>query len=262
MNNKICSYCGSSNKVHKSSVDNKIYCQKHYLQMYKYGELRIDNERKIIKYDEHEKCKVDNCNCKILANGYCSKHYEQIRRHEKVLDRTVNDQNEIIEYDDYAEIVLYNRKCKEIARTKIDLGDVEKIKKYKWCTCTQGGLTYVMSRIDKKNTITLGNFLINKTGGILDYKDRDTLNNRKDNLRICDRSKNGINCGLKKNNTSGFTGVCYNPRNDNWFAQIKVNRKNIHLGSFKIKNEAINARIDAEIKYFGEYSPHYKKKVK
>lgn len=255
MNEKVCVYCNSNNGVHKSSVDNKHYCQKHYQQMYKYGELKIDRELTTIKYEENEKCKVEGCNSRILAKGYCSKHYNQVYTRGRVLKRTISDLNEIIEHDTYAEIILYNIKCKEIARAIIDLDDINKIKQYKWGMANYRGVKYVISRMGGDKNIILGRFLIGETEGILDYKDRDTLNNRKYNLRISNRSTNGINCGLRINNTSGFTGVV--KTKNRWEARIKVMRKSIYLGTFENKKDAIKARIDGEILYFGEYSPNY-----
>lgn len=255
-NKRICFYCSSDNNVHTSSIDNKDYCQKHYQQLFKYKELKIEKERKVLKYSENQKCKVDGCYNKVKANGYCVKHYSQLRLHDKIFERTTRDLNEIIKYDDYAEIILYNKNCKEIARTRIDLEDIKKVQQYKWCVSEINKLKYVQSRINGK-LVGLGNFLLNKSEGVLNYKDKDTLNNRKNNLRIVDRSKNGMNCRIKKNNTSGFTGVFWSNSYDRWVAQIKINRTNIRLGSFKNKDDAINARIQGELFYFGEYSKYY-----
>lgn len=77
-----------------------------------------------IKYD---RCTVPRCDRKPLANGYCQKHYNQIYKHGHIFNRTLMDLNEIIKHDNYAEIILYNKKCQEIARTKIDLEDVSKV---------------------------------------------------------------------------------------------------------------------------------------
>ena len=44
-----------------------------------------------------------------------------------------------------------------------------------------------------------------------------------------------------------------------WNASIMVDRKGIHLGNFKTLEEAKEARIKAELKYFGEFSPNYQK---
>ena len=63
----------------------------------------------------------------VIAKGLCLKHYHQLKRYGKFLDnnpRNRSDLNEIIKYDDYAEVVLYNYHSVEIARTKIDLSDI------------------------------------------------------------------------------------------------------------------------------------------
>ena len=79
-----------------------------------------------------ETCSVEGCDNKYLAKGYCDKHYRQFKRHGKILERTRYDKNEIIEYKDFAEVVLYDKNNKEIARTKIDLKNIDLVKNYKW----------------------------------------------------------------------------------------------------------------------------------
>lgn len=61
---------------------------------------------------------------------------------------------------------------------------------------------------------------------------------------------------LNKNNTSGITGVGFDKSRSKWYARIKVNYKEIYLGRFDTKEEAINARKNAEAKY---YKPLLKK---
>ena len=56
-----------------------------------------------------------------------------------------------------------------------------------------------------------------------------------------------------KDNTSGCVGVYWNTQRNKWYAQITVNKKTISLGYFYNKADAIKARKDAEIKYFGKY---------
>lgn len=55
-------------------------------------------------------------------------------------------------------------------------------------------------------------------------------------------------------NTSGVTGVKWHSRDNIWGAWIRVNHKNMYLGRFENFDDAINARKEAENKYFGEYS--------
>jgi hypothetical protein len=61
-------------------------------------------------------------------------------------------------------------------------------------------------------------------------------------------------------NTSGYTGVYFNKRNNKWQSQITINKKIIYLGSFSTIDQAVEARIQAEIFYFNEQRTnlHYK----
>jgi hypothetical protein len=88
-----------------------------------------------------------------------------------------------------------------------------------------------------------------------DHIDRDPFNNRKNNLRKTTRVENNRNRSIAKNNTVGITGIYWNKRNNNWRSSITVNRERIELGSYKNKEDAIIARLRAEVKYFGEFAP-------
>lgn len=90
---------------------------------------------------------------------------------------------------------------------------------------------------------------------IVDHWDRDTLNDRWNNLRLASNAENGRNTNLSKRNTSGHKGVMWYRRKKLWTASIRVNRKLLHLGYFPNKSAAIAARRAAELKHFGEFSP-------
>ncbi len=64
---------------------------------------------------------------------------------------------------------------------------------------------------------------------------------------------------LRKNNTSKVTGVSYDKQNKNWRARIFVKGKNINLGSFSNIEDAIEARKEAEEKYFKPILDKYTK---
>ena len=69
-----------------------------------------------------KKCKVKGCNCEVTRypkQQLCDKHYTQMYRYGKILDRTSKDKNEIVLHDNYAEIILYNKKQEEVARAII-----------------------------------------------------------------------------------------------------------------------------------------------
>jgi hypothetical protein len=100
---------------------------------------------------------------------------------------------------------------------------------------------------------------INKTpkGFDTDHKDGNTYNTRKSNLRTCTRLQNGRNLGICTSNTSGYTGVTWDKHNNKWMAYIKPYNKHITLGYFDNIEDAAEARKNAEIKYYGEFSREY-----
>lgn len=69
------------------------------------------------------------------------------------------------------------------------------------------------------------------------------------NLREVSHSQNGKNAKRPSHNTSGFVGVGYHAKTKKWRSYIKVNQKNLHLGLFSQKADAIEARINAEVHY-------------
>lgn len=77
--------------------------------------------------------------------------------------------------------------------------------------------------------------------------------NRKSNLRIVTQTENQMNRAPQLNNISGVPGVSWDSSRNKWQVHITVNKKPKFLGRFKDKEDAIKARKDAELKYFGEY---------
>lgn len=59
---------------------------------------------------------------------------------------------------------------------------------------------------------------------------------------------------IYKNNTSGVPGVCYKTRDAKWFASINVKGEKISLGYFRTKEQAIEARLDAEKLYKKQFN--------
>ena len=77
----------------------------------------------------------------------------------------------------------------------------------------------------------------------LDHIDRNPSNNKIENLRDVPHQVNGFNRGPNKNNKSGLKGVSWHKKNSTWIAHISFSGKKIYLGSFKDKEEAVQARL-------------------
>lgn len=134
-----------------------------------------------------------------------------------------------------------------------DLEDYDLIKDYCWREehiSSDDKNRYIIT----KSNIYLHRIIMNpKHNEYIDHINHKPYDNRKSNLRICTQSQNMQNRNLQSNNNSGNTGVYWNETNQKWYAEIKINKQHIYLGCFLDKESAINARRNAEIKYFGEY---------
>lgn len=84
---------------------------------------------------------------------------------------------------------------------------------------------------------------------MIDHFDQCKTNNAISNLVPSNVRHNGMNRRLNKNNTSGCIGVVWQKSRGKWKAQIKVNGKQISIGSYLDKQDAVNARKEAEQRY-------------
>jgi len=83
----------------------------------------------------------------------------------------------------------------------------------------------------------------------VDHKNRDSRDNRIDNLRLAkEPGLQGQNKGPRKNNKSGITGVGWHKDRKKW--QVRV--KGVYLGYFTTLKEAAAARNEGVKKYFLE----------
>lgn len=88
----------------------------------------------------------------------------------------------------------------------------------------------------------------------IDHKDRDTVNDRWDNLRSATESENMANAKVRCDNTSGARGVSWNFRLGSWHVRVNVDRQLYHIGYFDDFDEAVRARDEAAAKLHGEFA--------
>lgn len=75
-----------------------------------------------------------------------------------------------------------------------------------------------------------GNFL--KTGEEIDHISGDKLNDHPSNLRLVSHSLNTRNAAMRRDNSSGFTGVYYDKNTNTFISSINANKKRRFLGRF------------------------------
>jgi hypothetical protein len=95
----------------------------------------------------------------------------------------------------------------------------------------------------------------------VDHIDNNKQNNHVTNLRWVTIQENTMNSSLSKRNTSGVKGVSFNKKAEKWTAQILLNGTRKFLGNFDTKEEALEARLNAVEKYFGEYANKCEKEL-
>lgn len=140
----------------------------------------------------------------------------------------------------------------------VDDADYLYINQFKWFAKqhTKGGVWYATrgrrvsgKRVEDK----METFIIQVPNGmIIDHKDGNGLNNKKDNLRASTRSENARNC--KTYGRSKYTCVSWSETHQVWVVRVTMDGKRKFIGTFKNELEAaIIANISMR-KYYGKFA--------
>ena len=133
----------------------------------------------------------------------------------------------------------------------VDDCDFEKLQEYRWKSRSRGTTTFYAEA--KGSRLSMHRIIINaKKGEQVDHINRNGLDNRRENLRLCSHSQNQINRPQQKNNTSGYKGVYLFKKK--WRACIKIKGKLLYLGYFSDKKEAAETYNKKAKELFGEFA--------
>jgi hypothetical protein len=268
LKNALCVKCGSGYKVYRNIDTKELLCDACRRLYKKYGEIDLSRKKdrgnaKLNREINSGKCSV--CNSKQYisysrdyGNYLCASHLAQFRRCGKIINKEITKNKVWINSYNYlkyyTELIIKNKQTDKEYIVKIDKEDVEKLSKAQWgiqtgCSGNKKGV-YVRSA-------TLGIIHRCVMGYpkelVVDHINHDTFDNRKQNLRICTNQQNCMNSSLHSINTSGCSGVSFIKNGNKWWARIGLNGERITLGYFTDKQDAIQARKNAEEEYYGEF---------
>lgn len=111
---------------------------------------------------------------------------------------------------------------------------------------------YAVIRQSKK-TVFLHKVVMN-TDNLVDHKNRNRLDCRRDNLREASFSENAINIDYGARGISRFRGVSQDKRTGKWRAYIQKDRKRIYLGQASTEEEAAILYDQAAMELHGEFA--------
>ncbi|MGA2092565.1 MAG: AP2/ERF family transcription factor [Sedimentisphaerales bacterium] len=128
----------------------------------------------------------------------------------------------------------------------VEQRDYYRVKKLNWCISGSGkwfyAVHYEKAGPGKVKKVYMHRFIMDSPAGkLIDHHNNKTLDNRRSNLRIASYSENNCNRPKKKNTTSQYTGVHLNKKTGKWVAQIRIDGKGTHLGTFDSEIEAARA---------------------
>lgn len=130
--------------------------------------------------------------------------------------------------------------------------DFDEVSKYKWYR--KRGENKREDAVRTTDGVKMSRFIMNPPKDmVVDHADGNTLNNMRENLRICTQAENGRN-SLIKTNTSGMRGVHWHKGAKKWVAKISVDYERKFLGYFDSLGDAGRAYNEAAKKYHGEFA--------
>lgn len=137
----------------------------------------------------------------------------------------------------------------------VDDEDFVRLSQYSWC-----GGDYPIARVNGRN-VRMHELLLTSSKDpsdrtLVDHRDGNHFNNRRNNLRLASWQQNQANRAktAARTTTSRFKGVSWKPKNRKWIANISVNYRTRYLGSFLDEEEAARAYDNAARQTFGVFA--------
>jgi len=185
-------------------------------------------------------CYIFECDRPQYAKKMCSMHYNRNFIYGDPLFPKREKRKWIIEGD----IAKGTTACGKTML--IDAEDIHKVEEYDWSL--NGGYPC------RSGILMHRKILLPKEGKVIDHINRDRLDNRKCNLRLCTTGENACNTPGDRNASSKYKGVSLVNYGTTWQAIIRKEGNVYHLGVFNDQESAAKAYNKAAKELHGEFA--------
>jgi hypothetical protein len=132
----------------------------------------------------------------------------------------------------------------------VDAADFNWLKNLKFYSTAKG---YAVCNFNGRHE-SMHRLIMNPPPGlVVDHIDRNPLNNKRSNLRICTTKQNNYN-RKRHNKYSKYKGIYWLSTSNKWRAVIHYYSKHIHLGYFDSEIETAQAYDKKAVELFGEFA--------
>jgi len=144
--------------------------------------------------------------------------------------------------------------------TILNSADYYRLKKFKWHVFACKGKFYAERFALIKNTWTKRIFMHRQImkapkGKLVDHRNGDSLDNRRENLRLATWMQNRQNRRKTKSKTSSkYRGLGLSRNRKKWIMRLKHKGKIVATGRFDNEIDAAKAYDEAARKYFGQFA--------
>lgn len=145
----------------------------------------------------------------------------------------------------------------------IDANDAQLVEGFNWFSQNTYAARSIKDECGRRKILRMHNLILGtKCGFFVDHINRNTLDNRRQNLRYATASENQRNRGVSSNNISGLKGAHWDRSKGRWRPEIKANGKRYKLGYYLTAEEAAEAYAEAAKKLHGEFAAYWNSELK
>lgn len=139
--------------------------------------------------------------------------------------------------------------------TLVDDEDYELLAENRWQINKDSGVQRTSRFRGRLFNVMMHRVIMNAPDGVeVDHRNRNPLDNWKDNLRLSTHAENTRNASKAGGKSSRFKGVSWYKAGELWTAYIRANGRQLHLGRFLREEDAALAYNEAASQYFGEFA--------